>query len=635
MQSGGPLSSVILLTFLAAPAAFTQSTSLAVVNAASYGRTIAPDSLATIFGGNLAQTTALATLDANGELPTELASTSVEINGVLAALVYVSPGQINLVVPGGLTPGTATVLIRSTTSGLTKSGNALVVASAPGVFTSDASGAGPGAILNAVTYLPAPFLVQTPENGQGNPADTRTRIAVYGTGLRYADSVTAQAHGTAGNYPLTVEYAGAAPGYFGLDQVNLVLPPDLDGAGTVSLSLAADGSAANVVTLQVNLMPQSALQLATLALSPAYLNAGDSAALTVGLNGVARTGGFLVGLRSNNPAALVAQVITIPQGKASAQTTVSTSAVNAVQGVTINAQAGGVTQSASLEIDPANTVQLAALSVSRASILGGKNLTGTVTLSSNAPPAGVNIVLTSDNEKVRLPAAPVAVGFARSSVDFAIATLAVTSAQTVTLTAALGHSTVSATLHLLPPLQLTLDASAVVGGNSVSGTVTMADPAPVGGANVSVNSGDGTVGGARVIIPTGQTSQTFTLTTSAVTAARTVSITAIYAGASQTVLLTVNPPAAVTLFSLTISPDHVTGGNNTQATVTLTGPAGFGGVRVDLQSSSPGTAASPPFAIIPLGQSSAGFTITTRAPGVVTFTATAGGVKKTATLTVQ
>jgi hypothetical protein len=116
-----------------------------------------------------------------------------------------------------------------------------------------------------------------------------------------------------------------------------------------------------------------------------------------------------------------------------------------------------------------------------------------------------------------------------------------------------------------------------------------------------------------------------------------VSISATYAGLTQTVSLTVNPPAAVTLSSLTISPNQVAGGSSTQATVTLTAPAGMGGVRVDLESSSILTAAaSPNFAIIPQGQSSAVLTITTsRFPGVVTFTATAGGVSKTASLTVQ
>jgi hypothetical protein len=170
----------------------------------------------------------------------------------------------------------------------------------------------------------------------------------------------------------------------------------------------------------------------------------------------------------------------------------------------------------------------------------------------------------------------------------------------------------------------------------VSGTVTLADPAPVAGANVRLTSNDGTVHVSPVTIPAGQTSQTFTLTTSAVTAARTASITATYAAASQTVSLTLNPPAAVTLSSLTISPDHVKGGSSAQATVTLTGPAGLGGVRVDVQSSSLLTAAaSPSFATIPQGQSSAVLMITTSFPGVVTFTATAGGVSKTATLTVQ
>jgi uncharacterized protein (TIGR03437 family) len=633
MQYVRMVSSAILLTALAAPAAIAQSAPFTLVNAASYGSAIASDSVATIFGGNLAQTTASATLDANGQLPVELASTRVEINGVAAPLFYVSPGQINLVVPGGLTAGTATVVIRSTVFGSTRSGAALVRAVAPGVFTSDASGAGPGAILNAVTYRPAPFVVQTADIA----ADTRTRIAVYGTGLRYAGTVTALAQDSAGNrHSLTVEYAGVAPGFFGLDQVNLLLPPDLDGAGTVSLSLTADGNAANVVTFQMNLLAPGVLRLATLTLSPTFLNAGDSAVLTVGLNGVARAGGFAVGLRSNSSAAQVTPQITIPEGKTSAPATVATSAVNGTQGVTITAQAGGVTETASLQIDPANSVQLAGLSASLGSILGGKNLTGTVTLTGNAPPGSVNIAIASDNGNVRPPAV-VTVPFGKSSADFAIATLAVTSAQTVTLTASLSQTTASATLTLLPPLELALGASAVVGGRSVTGTVTLGDPAPVTGAPVALRSGDNAVQVPPVTIAAGQSSQTFTLTTSAVTAARAVSISATYAGSTQTVLLTVNPPAAVTLSSLTIAPDHVVGGNSTQATVTLTGPAGMGGVRVDLQSSSLLTASvSPNFGIIPQGQNSAVFTITTsRFPGVVTFTATAGGVSKTASLTVQ
>jgi len=633
MLAPGRVFSVILLTFFAIPIAMAQPADFLVVNAASYGNAIAPDSLATIFGNNLAPATASATLDANGQLPLELASIRVEFNGVTATLFYVSPGQINVVVPGGLTPGTASVVIRSTVSGSTKNGVALVTIPAPGLFTSDGSGGGPGAILNAVTYAPAPFLVQTLENG----ADTRTRIAVYCTGIRHANLVTAQVLDTVGNgILLRVEFAGAAPGFFGLDQVNLLLPPELDGAGTVLLTLTADGRTANAVTFQINLVPASALRLTALTLSPAIVNAGDSATLTVSLNGVARQGGFTVALRSSTSAAQLNALISIPEGKASADTIVTTSFLTATQAAILTAQAGGVVLTVVLEIDPANTVELVGLSIAPNSVLGGRNVTGTVTLSGSAPAAGFNVLISSDSDRVRPPAV-VNVPFGRSSVDFPIGTLAVGSAQTVTLTAATSRNIVAGRVTLLPPLQLSLEVSSIVGGGLLNGTVTLGNPAPVTGAIVVVQSGDAGVRIPPVMIAGGQNSQTFTITTSPVGVARTATITASYGGLSQSVFLTLTPPPPPTLVSLTITPNLVVGGTSTTATATLDSSAGVSGVRVDLRSSSVITAtAIPSFVVILQGQNSASFTITTnRFPGLVTFTAVSGGVVKTATLTVQ
>src|SRR5665811_2468898 len=54
MRHGRMVSSVILVTVLAAPAAIAQSAPFTMVNAASYGSAVAADSVATIFGGNLA-----------------------------------------------------------------------------------------------------------------------------------------------------------------------------------------------------------------------------------------------------------------------------------------------------------------------------------------------------------------------------------------------------------------------------------------------------------------------------------------------------------------------------------------------------------------------------------------------------
>jgi hypothetical protein len=100
----------------------------------------------------------------------------------------------------------------------------------------------------------------------------------------------------------------------------------------------------------------------------------------------------------------------------------------------------------------------------------------------------------------------------------------------------------------------------------------------------------------------------------------------------------VSPSAAAALASLTVSPDHVTGGTSAQGTITLTAPAGFGGLRVGLQSSSLLTAQVPGFVIVPQGSTNFQFPIpTTRvvSPQTVTITASVGAVSRSAVLTVQ
>jgi trimeric autotransporter adhesin len=472
----------------------------------------------------------------------------------------------------------------------------------------------------------------TPES----TADPETRLAIYGTGFRHAESVTALAQDAAGNrYWLTVEYAGAAPGFFGLDQVNVVLPAGLDVAGTVSLSLATDTAVANTVTIEMKQIAASALAVSSLAVSPTFLNAGSQATLTVGLNGNARAGGYAVSLRSGTMAASVPASVTIAEGKATATATVSTSTVVTSTTATLTAQAGSSSQTATLAIDPASTVSLTALTAGQ-TVLGGRTVTGTLSLSGAAPVAGVTVAVASDNTNAK-PPATVTISFNRSSADFSITTSPVTSSQTATLTATLGHISKTATITMVPAIQLTLTSSTVTGGSAFTGTVTLADAAPIGGATVTFKTSDSSVQVAPVVVIAGQTAQTFSFPTTAVAASRTVTITASYGANSQTATVTVNPPDAIAVSSLTISPTSVKGGATAQATVTLNRTAGSSGVYVTLQSSNVLTAnAAPNFFIIPPGATSHTFTIGTSGfPAVVTFTATANGSSKTATLTVQ
>jgi len=87
---------------------------------------------------------------------------------------------------------------------------------------------------------------------------------------------------------------------------------------------------------------------------------------------------------------------------------------------------------------------------------------------------------------------------------------------------------------------------------------------------------------ASVTVAAGATSATFTVTTSAVSASTSATITGSFNG-TQTATLTINPLA---LSTLTMSPTSVTGGTSSTGTVTLTGPAPAGGAVVTLLSSS-------------------------------------------------
>ena len=414
------------------------------------------------------------------------------------------------------------------------------------------------------------------------------------------------------------------------------MPPELDGAGVVSLFLTAETGTSNVVSFQMGSLPADSIRVAGLAFSPSYVNGGDSAILTISLNGVARGIGFSVSLRSNNTAAQPPFMVTVPAGKASLQVAIPTASVTTVQTVAITAQG----ETATLEIDPANALQLSALSVTPTSVLGGRNVSATVTLTGTAPLGGISIGISSDNSAAQ-PPAKVSVPFAASSASFSIPTSAVTASQTCIITATVGRTSQIAQFTVVPALQLALASSSVVGGsgNTVSGTVTIADGAPIVGAIVNLQSSNpaATVP-YSVSIPSGQTFASFTITTSAVTVARTVAITATYGKFTQSAALTVNPPGSATLTGVAISPNRVTGGTRATGTVTLGAPASVGGTIVGLQSSLQTIAQVPGSVIVQPGATSASFTIQTyhvTSTQTVTITATVPGVAKTAVLTVQ
>ena len=217
---------------------------------------IAPESIAVAYGPALASTTATAT---GLPLPTTLGAITVTVKdsaGVsrLAGLYYVSPSQIDYEVPAGTAPGMATVTVGKTASA------ALIAAAAPGLFAANGNGAGVAAALAVRATAGG---VQSPvpvfQCGSGGctavamdlGAATDTLVVeFYGTGIRGRSSA-ANVAATIGGAPATVLFAGAQGQFDGLDQVNVVVPRSLAGAGEVPVVLTVDGITANVVTVSL------------------------------------------------------------------------------------------------------------------------------------------------------------------------------------------------------------------------------------------------------------------------------------------------------------------------------------------------------------------------------------------------
>jgi uncharacterized protein (TIGR03437 family) len=214
----------------------------AVVNAASFvqNRSLTPGAIVSIFGKNLANTTAAATDPAR--LPVTLGGASVDVGGVACVLFYVSPKQINAQISPNTPLGPAALKVYSSANSpaIYLTANVTIgAAGAPGLFSDTASGTRDGAILNAVTFDRGPFTVTT----LGQP----TYLAIYATGL----DLSAPPVVTIGGVPVRVDFSGNAPGFVGLQQINVELPPSLAGAGRVEVAVTAGGKTSNIVEVVI------------------------------------------------------------------------------------------------------------------------------------------------------------------------------------------------------------------------------------------------------------------------------------------------------------------------------------------------------------------------------------------------
>jgi uncharacterized protein (TIGR03437 family) len=226
------------------------------VNAASYASAtsangaIAPGSIVAIFGTNLASASggALAI-----PLPTTLVDTTVTMNGIAVPLFYVNVNQVNAQAPFNLGSGTVSIQVTRGSQN-TLSQTAQVALASPGVFALNSAGSGAGVFLHGQTFLPVTA---------ASPAQGGETILIYCTGLGATNPAVATGSAAPSSPPATtvlmptvtiggrtsiVSFAGLAPTFVGLYQINVQVPALLP-SGSAQVIVQMNGISSNVTTL--------------------------------------------------------------------------------------------------------------------------------------------------------------------------------------------------------------------------------------------------------------------------------------------------------------------------------------------------------------------------------------------------
>ena len=207
---------------------------------------VSPGKIVVIYGAGLGPSAGLTASPVNGSFGTELSGTTVSFNGFAAPVFYTSATQVDAIVPYSISGSSANVTVAY--QGQTSLAFPVSVApSSPGLFTSNAAGAGQAVAIN---------VADGSLNTAANPARVGDYVSLYATGEGQTtppgvDGKLAVAPLPSPNLPVTVtvggmsasvQYKGAVPGTVaGLMQVNIQIPAGVAPGGYVPVTLQVGG----------------------------------------------------------------------------------------------------------------------------------------------------------------------------------------------------------------------------------------------------------------------------------------------------------------------------------------------------------------------------------------------------------
>jgi uncharacterized protein (TIGR03437 family) len=215
----------------------------AVSSSAAASDAVAPASYASVYGSGFPANPTVTVVDALG------VSRSADVN-------FSNATQVNFLVPAATAIGYASVNVAG------QSFQVQVLAVVPTLFSANGTGTGVAAATAIQVQAGNPQLrgdlpVFQCTASQGCVSvpltlgiDTPIYLTLYGTGIR-ARSALANVKVTIDGVPVQVFYAGPQGGFPGLDQINVLLPLNLRGAGESNVMVTVDGQTSNTVTVQV------------------------------------------------------------------------------------------------------------------------------------------------------------------------------------------------------------------------------------------------------------------------------------------------------------------------------------------------------------------------------------------------
>jgi uncharacterized protein (TIGR03437 family) len=237
-----------------------------VLNAATLTATaLAPGSIVSLFGDRFSSDLLV---PSTATLPTSLSGVSVTFNGIAAPLYFVSPKQINTQVPFELTGTSAQVQVR-TPGGQSEIRTLTIGLYSPGIYTLAQSGTGQGIVTFADTST---LVAPRAPSSDSRPARVGDIITIYANGLGAVNPSIASAVNSCGGVCLPdfsnlvlrrlpvvpgieiggvrvtepdILFAGLAPQFVGLYQINLRLPAGIAPSNSTAVVLRQGSTAAS------------------------------------------------------------------------------------------------------------------------------------------------------------------------------------------------------------------------------------------------------------------------------------------------------------------------------------------------------------------------------------------------------